>query len=186
MLRKIRRFPLGERLICYGNKVIKRNSDYTLSHHGASDLHEASDIGTLDVVDVAVGLFAVLDALLVDAVHDFVESLIDIGGTPAEVSGILAHFEAGSGYTACIDSLAGSVEHLLLDEEVDGFGGTSHVGDFGHALYTISDELGGIVTIEFVLGGAGERDVALALPWTLVGIEGSLGELVGIRRNSNT
>ena len=115
-----------------------------------------------------------------DAVHDLVQTLIDVGGTPAEVCCILAHLEARSGYATCIDRLAGSVEHLLFDEEVDGFGRTSHVGDFGHALHTVGDELGCIVAIEFVLGGTGKGDVALALPWTLAGIEGSLGELVGI------
>ena len=161
--------------------VTKRDLDHTLCHHGASDFHEAGDIGALDVVDVTIRLLAVLDALLVDAVHNFVQALIDIGCAPADVSSILAHFEARGCYATCVDGLAWGIEHLLFEEEVDGFGSASHVGDFGNALNTVGNELGCILAIEFVLGSTRQGDVAWAFPWTLAWIEGCFGELVGIR-----
>lgn len=50
---------------------------YALCHHGLGDFHEAGNIGALDVVDVAIGLCAVVAALLVDVLHYLMESLID-------------------------------------------------------------------------------------------------------------
>ena len=70
-----------------------KKSYHTLGHHGTSNLHEACHIGALDVVDVSIGLLAVTDALLVDAVHDFVQTLIHVGSAPADVCRILAHLE---------------------------------------------------------------------------------------------
>ena len=59
-----------------------RGSDDALCHHGAGDFHEACDVGSLDVVDVAVGFLAVVCALLVYAVHYLVEACVDFLGCP--------------------------------------------------------------------------------------------------------
>ena len=48
---------------------IRRGLEYALGHHGLGHLHEAGHIGTLHVVDVAVGLRAVLHAVGVNFVH---------------------------------------------------------------------------------------------------------------------
>ena len=45
-------------------------SYYALSHHGVGNLHEASDVRALHIVDVAVLLLAVLHALLVWLLHE--------------------------------------------------------------------------------------------------------------------
>ena len=55
----------------------------SLRHHGVSDLHEAGDVGTLDIVDIAIGLLAILDALLMDGRHNLVQLLVDLSFTPA-------------------------------------------------------------------------------------------------------
>ena len=47
--------------------------DYALSEHSLGDLHEASDIGAFDVVDV-IAFLAVLDTLLVDARHNLMQT----------------------------------------------------------------------------------------------------------------
>lgn len=67
--------------------------DDALSDHGVGYLHEAGDVGSLHVVDKAVGLGAVLYTLCVDVAHDFVETVVDLLGTPLEMLGVLAHFE---------------------------------------------------------------------------------------------
>ena len=57
---------------------------YALSHHGVGNLHEACHVGTLDVVDVAVRLCAILDSLLVNGVHDVVELLVHLSLAPVQ------------------------------------------------------------------------------------------------------
>ena len=47
--------------------------------------------------------------------------------------GVLSHFQAGSGDTASVDSLARCKKLFMLDEQVDSFSCTSHVGYFGYA-----------------------------------------------------
>lgn len=42
----------------------------TLSHHGVGNLHEACNIGTLHVVDIAISLCAVLNTVLMDVLHN--------------------------------------------------------------------------------------------------------------------
>ena len=42
-------------------------SNDSLREHCLGNLHEAGDVGTFDIVDIAVGLFAILYALGVDA-----------------------------------------------------------------------------------------------------------------------
>ncbi len=68
--------------------IIKPLHD-ALCHHGVCHLHESGDVGALDVVDVTVGLCAILHALVVDAVHDGMQLLVDFGSAPAEVHGVL-------------------------------------------------------------------------------------------------
>ncbi len=98
-----------------------------LFEHSGSDLHEAGDVGALHVVDVAVGLFAVLHASLVDGRHDEVELCVNLFTGPAEVSGVLSHFETGSGNTTGVHSLARSEEDACRLECVDGFRCAAHV-----------------------------------------------------------
>ena len=43
-----------------------------LCHHGIGHLHESGNIGTLHVVNVAIGTSAILHTLFVDGVHDVV------------------------------------------------------------------------------------------------------------------
>lgn len=119
------------------------------------NFHETSDIGALHVVDVAIFLLAVLDALGVDVVHDSVELLIHFLFAPLQVHGVLAHFEARSGHAAGVDSLAGGIHDFALDESVDRFRCAAHVGNFGYAPYLVGKQMCGVFTVDFVLGSAG-------------------------------
>ena len=49
---------------------LTKRLEYALSHHGFCHFHEASNVSALDVVNVTVGLSAVLNAVLVDVLHD--------------------------------------------------------------------------------------------------------------------
>jgi len=60
--------------------VYGRELDDALSHHGVSYLHEAGDVGALHVVDVAVSLLAIFHAVLVDIVHDGVQTVVNFLG----------------------------------------------------------------------------------------------------------
>ena len=55
-----------------------------LCHHGLGNLEESSHVGTLYVVDVAIGLCAVLHAVGVDVVHDVVQFGIYFLAAPAQ------------------------------------------------------------------------------------------------------
>lgn len=67
--------------------------DDALAHHCIGYFHEACDVCSLHVVDVAVGFSAVFNALGVDILHDRVETRVYFLFTPLEVFCVLAHFE---------------------------------------------------------------------------------------------
>ena len=86
----LRRALLHDALCHHGEKVLdfallrRALLHDALSHHGFGDLHEASHIGALYVVYIAVGLCAVLHAVFVDVLHDPKQLLVHLFGTPAE------------------------------------------------------------------------------------------------------
>ena len=63
-------------------------SDYSLLHHGVGHLHETGDIGALHVVEIAVGLHAILLALRVNLSHDLMEFGVDFCSGPLQMLGI--------------------------------------------------------------------------------------------------
>ncbi len=143
--------------------------DDTLLEHSLGNFHEAGDVRTLHVVDVAVGLLAVFNASLVDALHDGVEPFVHFLARPGEVHAVLRHFEARGSYATGVDSLARSEEDAGLLESVDSFRSTSHVGNLGAAPGAVLEQFGSVVAVELVLECAGESDVALHAPSLLAG-----------------
>lgn len=69
-----------------------------LCEHRVGHFHEAGDIRSFDVVDIAVRLSAVFDAGFMNVAHDRVELVVHLLGRPKEPFGVLRHFEARSGY----------------------------------------------------------------------------------------
>ena len=90
--------------------------------HSLSHFHKASDVGTLHIVDISVGLRAVFDALLMDIAHDGMQTCVNLIGRPGNMHGILSHFKSRCSHAACIHSLTRSIEHTGSDECVDGLG----------------------------------------------------------------
>ena len=48
----------------------------SLCHHCFSNFHETGDVGTTDIIDVAIGLSSIFYTLLMDGMHDLVKSFI--------------------------------------------------------------------------------------------------------------
>ena len=59
--------------------------DDSLLEHSLSDLHEAGNVGTLDIVNMTVCLCTELNASLVDALHDEVQLVVNFLCGPADV-----------------------------------------------------------------------------------------------------
>ena len=57
---------------------------HTLCHHRTRNLEETCDVGTLHIVDIAVGLGAVLHTVGMDIVHDIAELVVYLFTAPAQ------------------------------------------------------------------------------------------------------
>jgi len=164
----------------YDGYKSNRGLDDTLSNHGVGDAHEASDVGTLNVVDGTIFLLAVLDAHVIDVVHDGVEVLIDLFGSPVAVLSVLANLETRGGNTTGVDGLTRTEGQFSLLEGGDGGGLATHVGNLSNILHAVLDKGLGILLIKLVLEGAGHSDVALHNPALLAGSEfAEFRELLG-------
>src|SRR5690554_2985286 len=153
-------------------------SDYVLGQHGVGYLDEAGNVGALDVVDVAVRALAVALARRMDGLHDGVQAGIHLAVAPLHAHGVLAHFQAAYRYAAGVGSLARCEQDAGFLEHVDGLQGGGHVGTFCDAEAAVGDQRAGVITVQFVLGSAGQGDVAGQVPGTLTGQEFQL-QLVG-------
>ena len=58
--------------------------EYALCHHGLGHLQEAGYIGTLHIVDVAIGLRAIFHTLGVNLVHDAMQLGVDLLAAPLQ------------------------------------------------------------------------------------------------------
>ena len=123
----------------------------TLCHHCFCNFHEACNISTFDVVDITIFIGPVFDALLVNTVHNLVQTSINICFTPGEVHSVLAHFQTRCCYTTGINSFTRSKQHLLLNEEVDSFWSASHIRDFTYTEHAIVYKVLCIFTVKLVL-----------------------------------
>ena len=79
---------------------------------------------------------------------------------PAVAHGILAHLQRGGRHTARVGGLGGAEHQTGGDKGVDGFHGGRHVRALGHAIAAVRDQRFGGIQIDFILGGAGQRDIA--------------------------
>ncbi len=103
--------------------------------------------------------------------HDAVQAGIDFFGGPAQAHGVLAHFQTRGGHATGVRGLAGCVQHASVFKDLGRFVGAGHVGAFGHADHTVLDEGLGVVLVQFVLCGAGQRDVHGDVPRGFAGLE---------------
>ena len=64
--------------------------NHALGQHGVSNFNEAGDVSAFNVVDPAV-FFTVVDARVVDVLHDAVQALVNFTGGPIQAHCVLAH-----------------------------------------------------------------------------------------------
>ena len=104
--------------------------------------------------------------------------LIHLGTCPGDALGVLGHLQTRGGHTTCIHCLTRSKELLGGDEFVHSLCRAAHVGNLCHAQRLVGQDGVGIGTVQFVLGGTGQIDVGLLLPWLLAWEEGGTVELL--------
>ena len=148
-----------------------------MRHHGIGNLHEAGDIGTLHVVDIA-GLFAVFHALAVDVGHDLVQTLVNLFAAPGETHRVLSHLKTRGSHTAGIHSLAWGEELFGGDELIHGFSSTAHVRHLCHTERLVGENSISVSSVQLVLGGTRQVDICFLLPWLFAFEEGGSVELL--------
>ncbi len=114
-----------------------------------------------------------------DALHDALQLGIHFLKAPAQALGVLAHFQTGGSYAACVSSLCRSVQDAVGQVDLDGLRGAGHVGTLAHdSAAALHQSLSGLL-VDLVLGCAGQGDVAGDSPdlgaicnigYTLVGL----------------
>src|SRR5579864_8782718 len=68
--------------------------DQTLVQHGIGYFQEAADVGAVDQVAGRAVLVGGPVAVVVDRDHDLVQTIVDLGSSPAEPGAVLRHLEA--------------------------------------------------------------------------------------------
>lgn len=139
-------------------------SDHALRQHGISYFHKAGDVRALDVVDLAVSLFTVVNTGMVNRLHDVVQLAVHFTGRPQQAHGVLRHLQARHGHAASVGRLARSVQDARLQEDIHSLEGGRHVGAFGHAEAAIAQQGAGVFGVQLVLRGARQGDVTRQAP----------------------
>ena len=132
----------------------------TLLEHGLCYLHEAGDISALHIVDCAICLTTELHTLLVDGLHDLVQTGIYLLCGPAEVLAVLCHLQARSSHTTCVHCLTRSKEDAVVLEVVDSAWLATHVTYLAAAPAAVGLQLLSIVLAKLVLERTWESNVA--------------------------
>ena len=92
------------------------NLEDTLCQHCIGDAFEPGDVCTgYEVVAQAVAGSCVF-AVLVNRVHDFMETVVDFFGSPYQAFAVLAHFQGRCSDTAGVDGFRRSDDDVFLVE----------------------------------------------------------------------
>ena len=83
---------------------------------------------------------------------------------PTQTHRVLCHLQSACGHATSINGFAWSEERLRCHKLFGSLCCASHVRYFGHAQWLVGQNVVGICTIQFVLGGARQIDVGLLLP----------------------
>ena len=146
----------------------------TLCQHGIGHLHESCDIRTLHIVYISVGLGSVFNTCRMDILHDRMQFLVNLFGSPHQTDRVLSHLKTRSGYTTCIRSLTRRVEQFMFLEDCDCFRSRRHVRTLGNTDTTVVDQSLSLLAVQLVLSSARQSDIALHAPRTFARIVGLL------------
>ena len=103
---------------------------------------------------------------MVNVRHDTVELFVHLFKGPGEPQGVLAHLQAGGGYTARIGRLGGSEQHAVELEDFHRLGSGGHIGALRHGVTAVFHQGLGGHAVQLVLCGAGKGNVAGDVPDT--------------------
>lgn len=166
------------------SKKLWRRSDDTHCNDGVGHLGKPGDISAHDVIAGMTVLVGGLDTAVVDVGHDLLQPglrRVEIPGIPR---GILLHLEGRGSHAARIGCLTRGENDIGILEGVHRLRGTGHIGTFGDGDHTIANEGVGSLSIELVLGRAGQGDVDGNIPNRSVGAESSRSASSGILANT--
>ena len=144
-----------------GKDIRKTRLANTLLNHGISNLYEASDVSADNEVVLVTVLLGSLGDVLVDGLHDVLELSVNLFEGPGKSLGVLAHFESGGCYAACVCSLTGSKEKSCFLDKLCSLKSGGHVSAFCNCEAAVSDKSLGVLFVELVLGSARKCNVAL-------------------------
>lgn len=130
-----------------------RELDNTIGQHGVSNFDEASDVGTIDIVD-PISVATVVDAFLVDIVHDLLEAGVDLIVRPSKSEGVLGLFQTGNGDASCIGGFPRGEKNPSIEKTAHSIGIGWHVGSFGNGFEAVGKHQLCVIVEDFVLGGA--------------------------------
>ena len=150
-----------------GLRPFNRKSAYALSQHSVSDLLEAADVSAHNKVVLVAVLLSCSDAGVEDVNHDVVQTLVNFLEGPAQTQGVLAHFQTGGSYAACVSSLCRAEEYAGCLECCNSLRGGRHVSALSYKLAAVGDQSLCVLLVQLVLGCARQSDVALGAPRTL-------------------
>src|ERR1035441_3695179 len=174
------------------HEMLRLGLNQSLVQHGIGDLQEAADVGAVhQIARGAVG-FGSLEAGLVDGDHDFVQPIVHFLAGPVHPSADMIYPDVGGGHAARVRSLGRPIEDFGLQEQLGGVERAGHVRAFGNDLDPVVDEVGRVLGVDLVLGGAGERAISFDVPQRVVaqlevgGHEDGFLELVRILANAAT
>src|SRR5699024_5596466 len=144
--------------------------DDALGQHGVGHLGEAGDVGARHQVALhAVGLGS-LGGVGVDVLHDVLQPVVHLFKGPGQPQRVLAHLQAAGGHAAGVGSLGRGEQHAVRLQVGHRVGGGRHVGAFGHRVAAARNQRFGAFQRQFVLGGAGQGDVAGHVPDALAAL----------------
>ena len=101
-----------------------------LSLHCIKHLQEAGDVSACNIVAFHAVLLGSFVDVVVDVDHDGLELGIDFFECPAQSLGVLAHFQSGGCYAACVGSSAGNEENAAVLQVLGRVEGCGHVSAF--------------------------------------------------------
>ena len=101
--------------------------------------------------------------------HDVAQQLLQLFFLPGQTRAVLAHFQTRHRHAARVGGLARREQDLGVQEDVNAFLDGRHVGAFGHRHAAVFQQQFCLIAADFVLRGAGQRDVAGHAPRALAG-----------------
>ena len=113
---------------------------------------------------MSVRLTTELHALLVNRLHDMMQTVIDLFGFPTQVLRVLRHLQTTGSYTACVNRLTRRKEHAVVLEEMYRTRLAAHVTYLAAAPAAVRLQLLRVLFTQLVLECTRQRDVARHRP----------------------